>query len=247
MINPSLENGGNPSSGNRINSPEKIISLEKVSIRYGEEWILRDVDFDVNKGDFLAISGPNGGGKTTLLRMLLKLLKPTEGRVTYFRDSHPVKSLPIGYLPQKNGIDLKFPITVEETVKSGLLRGWGFLRPKDADEKLAKVSEMLGLKEFMSQSIGTLSGGQLQRTLLARALISEPEVVVLDEPLSYVDKHFEQQIYSLVAELAKSTTIILVSHEMTVISGMANRHIIVDRGIHACHALHHTIAKSCCD
>jgi zinc transport system ATP-binding protein len=218
---------------------ERIITLDKVSIRYGEEWILRDVDFSVNKGDFLAVSGPNGGGKTTLLRVLLKLLKPTIGKVHYYHNGTQVSALPIGYLPQKNGIDLKFPITVAQAVKSGLLEGWGFKRPKDQDERLARVSEMLGLNDFLQQSIGTLSGGQLQRTLLARALISEPEVVVLDEPLSYVDKHFEQQIYSLVADLAKNTTIILVSHEMTVISEMANRHIIVDRGIHPCHHHHH--------
>ncbi len=104
---------------------------------------------------------------------------------------------------------------------------------------------MCGVREYLDRTVGMLSGGQLQRTLLARALVSNPEVIVLDEPLSYVDKTFERQIYSMMEDLAKEHTIVLVSHEMSVISGMANRHIIVDRGIHECHSRHHSFSE--CD
>lgn len=218
----------------------RIISLRGVTARYDHEDILHDINLDVCRGDFMAISGPNGGGKTTLLRLMLRLLKPAAGKVTYYgREGNPVRRLSIGYLPQKNSIDQQFPVSVRQVVLSGLLRGWGLRRDADEKRRLGRVVDMLGLSPFLDNSIDALSGGQLQRTLLARAIISEPELVVLDEPLSYVDKHFEQQIYSVVSELAKVSTIILVSHEMTVISTMANRHILVNRGITPCRSHKH--------
>lgn len=217
-----------------------IIELKDVGLRYESEWIYRDVNIEVCRGDFMAVSGPNGGGKTTLLRIMLQLLKPTQGTVRYFdADGSPTRRLAIGYLPQKSAIDLRFPLTVERMVLSGLITGWGMRMPQDASERLPHVSELLGLKDFLHKPVGNLSGGQLQRALLARAIISRPEVVVLDEPLSYVDKHFEQQIYHIVADLAKHSTIILVSHEMTVISRMANKHILVNRSVDVCPGTHH--------
>lgn len=223
-----------------MNLCNPIIELSDIRLRYGQEQIFSNVSLQVCRGDFMAVSGPNGAGKTTLLRILLKLLKPTSGRVTYFdAQGKPTKRLPIGYLPQKSGIDIHFPITVRQMVLSGLITGWGLRQPADAEQRLGEVSERLGLEPFLHKPINALSGGQLQRSLLARATISQPEVVVLDEPLSYVDKHFEQQIYHIVADLAKSSTIILVSHEMTVISGMANKHIIVNRGVEVCQNTHH--------
>lgn len=206
---------------------------------------LEGVNLAINRGDFLAITGPNGGGKTTLLRIILKLLKPTAGQVIYRAGEQQVKHLPIGYLPQKSMIDSHFPITVRETVMSGLLKGM-FHRPSADDrDRLEQIMELTGTSAFADRTIGTLSGGQLQRTLLGRALISDPEIIVLDEPLSYVDKSFEQQIYGIVEELAKTKTIILVSHEMTVISGMATRHIIVDHTLQACHSHHHHYTSPC--
>lgn len=112
-----------------------------------------------------------------------------------------------------------------------------------ADKKtaVAETLETVGLSSHADAPIGTLSGGQLQRALLGRAIISRPDIIVLDEPLSYLDKHFEQKVYDLLARLTPSTTIILVSHEMTTIAGMANRHLIVDRTIHECEAAHHFV------
>ena len=216
-----------------------IISLEDVSVAYDRKTVLDHIGLSVHKGDFMAITGPNGGGKTTLLRVMLRLLKPTSGRVVYYSDSREVNRLPIGYLPQKSMIDTKFPISVRETVMSGLARGVFGRLPGDAGEKFDAAVELCGIGEYLHKGVGELSGGQLQRTLLARAVISDPEVLVLDEPLSYVDKQFEHRIYSIMEQLSRRTTIILVSHEMSVISGMANRHLIVDHGITECHALHH--------
>lgn len=225
---------------------ELLVRLKDVSMVRDGRRILDSVDLDVFRGDFLAITGPNGGGKTTLLRIILRLLKPTSGTVEYFLYGKPVDRLPIGYLPQKNMIDSHFPITVGEVVALGLY-GRSDLSAEETTAAVEGALESVGMEQYRSQSIGRLSGGQLQRTLLARAIVSRPGVLVLDEPLSYVDKHFEARIYDIMAELAKNTTIILVSHEVSRIATMANRHIIVDRQLHFCHSANHFIHYDCCD
>lgn len=209
----------------------EIIGMKDIEVAFDGKKTLEGVNLRIDEGDFIAVSGPNGGGKTTLLRVLLKLLKPTSGSVTYYRNGKEVSRLPIGYLPQKSKIDTHFPITVKDTVISGLQRGWRGGLPEDSMEKFREIVELCGIGDYLDKSIGELSGGQLQRTLLGRAVISDPEVLVLDEPLSYVDKQFEYKIYSIMEELKKKTTILLVSHEMSVISSMATRHITVDHRI----------------
>lgn len=221
----------------------KIIELNNVWMQWDSRIALRDVSLAVNEGDFIAITGPNGGGKTTLLRIILKLLTPTRGDVVFYNDGKIVRDLPIGYLPQKNMIDQSFPISVEEVVSSGLLRHK--IKKEEIKRRVDETISLIGLNEHASRSIGNLSGGQLQRALLGRAIISNPRVLVLDEPLSYVDKQFEGKIYEIVAELSKHTTILLVSHEMSQIATMANRHLIVDQQLHECKATHHYIRTEC--
>ncbi len=223
----------------------KLIGIDDITVRFDSKIILDNVSLSVEKGDFMAITGPNGGGKTTLLRVMLRLLRPSSGSVTYYKDGAVTKQLRIGYLPQKSNIDTRFPITVGEAIKSGQIKGLFTRRTPKDEEDFNRVVDMCGVNDYLDRTVGALSGGQLQRTLLARAIVSDPEVIVLDEPLSYVDKTFERQIYSMMEELAKSHTIVLVSHEMSVISGMANRHIIVDRGIHECTSHHHSFTE--CD
>ena len=222
----------------------KMIELNSVSMQWGNHVALQNVSFSVNEGDFVAITGPNGGGKTTLLRLILRLIKPTNGKVIYRSDNNEVDTLDIGYLPQKNQIDSRFPITVEEVVALGLMSQKG-LSKQQRREKVAATISLMGLEEHSKRLIGELSGGQLQRTLLGRAIVSNPRVLVLDEPLSYVDKHFEGRLYEIIADLARHTTIILVSHEMTRIATMANRHIIIDRTLHECSAEHHYVTTEC--
>ena len=154
-----------------------------------------------------------------------------------------MKDLVVGYLPQKNMIDQRFPISVEEVISSGLLSQK--LDKTEVANQVAKIIDMVGLKEHAHRPIGNLSGGQLQRALLGRAIISQPRVLVLDEPLSYVDKRFEGRIYEIVSQLSRNTTILLVSHEMSKISTMANRHIIIDKQLHECSASHHYITTEC--
>ena len=225
---------------------ETLIKLTDIRMNRENKIILDNVNLEINRGDFLAITGPNGGGKTTLLRIILKLLKPTCGSVRYSTDSNPNQELTIGYLPQKNMIDSHFPITVEEVVSLGLYGQSNFSK-EDSKKAVTDILKLVGMDTLTKQSIGRLSGGQLQRALLARAIISRPEVLVLDEPLSYLDKQFEHRIYDIIASLAPTTTIILVSHEMSTIAAMANRHIIVDRKLHICHSANHFIHYDCCD
>lgn len=223
-----------------------IIRLQDVAIGWNGRQVLSDVNLTVNRGDFIAITGPNGGGKTTLLRIILKLLRPSSGTVTYFSGHQPTDTLPIGYLPQKNMIDSRFPITVSEVIAMGITNRKG-ISSDNLRQRLSHMLHTVGLTEHAHASLGTLSGGQLQRALLGRALISNPRLLVLDEPLSYLDKRFEHRIYDIIAAIAPHTTIILVSHEMSTIASMANRHIIVDHRLEFCKSGSHFMHYDCCD
>lgn len=218
-----------------------LITLRHVSMAWENRCILDDVSLVIREGDFIAITGPNGGGKTTLLKIILRLLKPSEGTVIVDEPG-----LRIGYLPQKNMIDSHFPISVSEVIASGML-ALKDIDNKERTRRFEATIQAMGLEEHRNKAIGTLSGGQLQRALLGRAIISRPSLLVLDEPLSYIDKRFEAQLYDIISELSKTTTIILVSHEMSTIAGMANRHFIVDKTLHACLAHHHYVRTECDD
>lgn len=224
------------------NNTSTLISLSGISFSREGKNILSDVSLKVNRGDFIAITGPNGGGKTTLLRIMLKLLRPDLGTVYYGINGND--QLHIGYLPQKNMIDSHFPISVKEVVESGLL-GISNENGISRQELVNETLDTTGMVKYADQAIGTLSGGQLQRALLGRAIISKPELLILDEPLSYIDKRFESHFYNIILSLKATTTIVLVSHEMTAIAEMATRHLIVDHNIHECTANHHYVHSEC--
>lgn len=194
----------------------KLISLENVSAAYDKKVVLRDVNLTVYQKDFLGIIGPNGGGKTTLIKVILGLMNPAGGNLHFYLDGKETEHLTMGYLPQYNSIDRKFPISVEEVILSGLSSRKSLTSRFTATHK-RKVDDIItrmGLEGLSKRPIGQLSGGQLQRTLLGRAVISDPQVVILDEPSTYIDKQFEARLYELLEEINKDCAIILVSHDI---------------------------------
>lgn len=193
-----------------------IIRLEHLSAGYDRRPVLTDVNLTVYEHDFLGVIGPNGGGKTTLMKVMLGLLQPQTGTLRFYRDGQEVPEISMGYLPQYNSIDKKFPISVYEVVLSGLNRQKPLFRPFTAaqHEQVRRTVARMGLEGLEHRSIGQLSGGQLQRALLGRALVSQPQVVILDEPNTYIDKRFQAVLYSLLQDINKECAIVLVSHDI---------------------------------
>lgn len=206
---------------------KKQIVLRHVDLRYDNRLTLSDASLQIDRGDFVLIKGPNGGGKTTLLRVVLGLLPPARGDVSYYRDGATVTSLNIGYLPQKSRIDSHFPITVSEVMAMGLL-GRKMAR-REARRRVDDMLQRMELVDYASASIGELSGGQLQRVLFGRALITDPEVLVLDEPTSYVDHRFGSMMIDLLREANRSATVVLVTHEEGIFEPLATRQFMVHK------------------
>lgn len=213
---------------------DKLIELENITAGYGNKTVLRNVSLTVWKNDFLGIIGPNGGGKTTLLKVILGLLAPFSGSISFYQDGKRVSSLKIGYLPQLNNIDKKFPISVREVVTSGLAAQKPLFRPFNAaqKERVEEVIRKMGLEELAGRAIGELSGGQLQRVLLGRSIVSRPQVLILDEPNSYVDKRFESRFYKLLEEINRESAIILVSHDIGTVLAMVKNIACVNETLH---------------
>lgn len=213
---------------------DKLIELKEVSAGYGNKTVLRNVTLDVWKDDFLGIIGPNGGGKTTLLKVILGLLPPASGTIRFYDGSVEVPALKIGYLPQMSLIDKKFPISVREVVSSGLSAEKPLFRSfhKAQKERVDEVIAQMGLEELADRAIGELSGGQLQRVLLGRSIVSRPQVLILDEPNSYVDKRFESRFYQLLEAINKESAIILVSHDIGTVLAMVKNIACVNENLH---------------
>ena len=204
----------------------KIIAIENVWLSYTDKNILEDINLDIYQGDFLLITGPNGGGKTSLLRTILRLQSPTKGQITFFRQGEPVSSLDMGYLPQKNSI----PITVEEVVASGLMGNTQKGNTKfDSKKEIDEMLDLMGITALRNKPIGVLSGGQLQRSLFGRALISKPEMLILDEPASYIDRQFGNRMFEILRDLSSNgTTIMMVSHEIEPFITLSNRNLYIN-------------------
>jgi zinc transport system ATP-binding protein len=194
------------------------IELRDVSFAYGRTPVLESVSLVVKPRDFLGIIGPNAGGKTTLLRLILGLLKPDRGSVEIFGSPPSDARGSMGYVPQYARFDTGFPIDVLDTVRMGRLgRAVSGGHGRDREAAIAAL-EKVELARLAKEPIGRLSGGQLQRVLIARALASEPRILLLDEPTASVDTRIGQSVYGLLSDLAEELTIVLVSHDIGVIS-----------------------------
>ncbi len=212
-----------------------LVKLENIDAGYGDKTVLNSVNLEIKERDFIGIIGPNGGGKTTLLRVILGLIPPDKGKVHYsFSDSHTDFRKFIGYLPQRSTIDGKFPISVREVVLSGLISEKPFFKKYNRkDFRLAdEMIEKSGMTEYKYAPVGELSGGQLQRVFLIRALISSPELLILDEPDTFVDNRFEYELYQNLKELNKKIAILLVSHDIGTISSYIKTIACVNNSLH---------------
>ena len=196
--------------------PNPIIQISDLYAAYEEKTVLSHVDLTVYERDFLGIIGPNGGGKTTLIKSILGLHQPQKGKIHFYKNGKEVPEINMGYLPQYNNIDKKFPISVYEVILSGLSKQKSIFQrySNEQHELVRQMIIQMGLEGMDKRAIGELSGGQLQRALLGRALVSNPEVIILDEPNTYIDKRFEAKLYSLLEEINKVRAIILVSHDI---------------------------------
>jgi zinc transport system ATP-binding protein len=197
-----------------------IVDMQHVSFSYDGTMVLQDIDLTIYEKDFLTIIGPNGGGKTTILKLILGLLRPTTGTITVFGGKPQHARSSIGYLPQLLVSEFDFPISVLEVVLMGRLGKTGPGRrysKKDVAIALDALDNV-GMREFQRTAIGHLSGGQRQRVFIARALATQPRLLLLDEPVSSVDTKWQQSFYDLLVELNKRIAIVLVTHDIGVIS-----------------------------
>ncbi len=197
-----------------------IIEVKDVWFYFNGAPVLQDVSLTVHGGDFVALLGPNGGGKTTLLKLMLGLLKPERGTIRVFGEPPRESSHRIGYMPQHLHFNQNFPISVLDVVLMGRLRpGRGWSRYTQKDKIAAQQAlERVEMGEFTERRVGELSGGQQQRVFIARALVDEPEVLFLDEPTASVDTKHQTDLFDILKELNETVTIIVVSHDIGIVS-----------------------------
>ena len=209
-----------------------LFEMYSLSASYGANVVLHDVNFKVNENDYIGVIGPNGGGKTTLLRVILGLVKPAEGKIIF--NNELLNGNSIGYLPQMSTGDINYPVTVTDIVLSGLMIGKGIIsRMSASDKKKADtVIEELGLAGMSKSTLNELSGGQIQRVFLGRAIIGNPRLLLLDEPGNFVDTTFENDFYEKLRVLNKRMAILMVSHDVGTISSHIKSFACVNRSLH---------------
>jgi zinc transport system ATP-binding protein len=209
----------------------EIVEIRNASVGYSDDVVLRNINLSIVDQDYIGVIGPNGGGKTTLVKLILGLLQPIQGEVIYHSNN---KENLIGYLPQVSQTDRSFPITVSEVVLSGLMSSKGGHGNFNRSDKLraGEILQMMGIIHLKNKSIGELSGGQMQRAFLGRAIISEPRLLILDEPNTFVDNKFEHDLYELLRKLNHKMAIMMVSHDVGTITSYVKTIACVNRNLH---------------
>jgi zinc transport system ATP-binding protein len=216
------------------------IEMENVWFSYEGPPVLRDVNLILEQGEFLGIIGPNGGGKTTLLKLMLGMLKPDKGRIKLLGEEPHDAGHRVGYVPQNMDFNRTFPISVMDVTLMGRLKrsriGRSYTR--DDKDKVQEILEKVGMWGYRHRPIGKLSGGQRQRVFVARALVTNPELLFLDEPTASVDHEFETDLYDLLKELNRTVTIVVITHDIGVVSShmksiaCVNRQLMFHKGGH---------------
>ncbi|MFT5133285.1 MAG: zinc transport system ATP-binding protein [Gammaproteobacteria bacterium] len=202
-----------------------VISFDKVSFAYGHIKVLEDICLDIEAEEFFGVIGPNGAGKSTMLKLMLGTLKPDKGKISVLGKSPKQSCQHIGYVPQTPSFPRNFPINVMDVVLMGCMgksRRMGGFSKRDREIALESL-RVVEIADLVNVTIENLSGGQVQRMLIARALASEPEILILDEPTANIDVQAEENIFSLLTQYNEHMTIIVVSHDIAFISGYVNR------------------------
>ena len=212
---------------------KKIISLRNVGVAYEGHAALESVNLDIYEDDFIGIIGPNGGGKSSLVKAIMGAVEHN-GEIEISDILRKGNHYKIGYMPQVSQFDMRFPISIEEVVLSGLQTEKGFFgRYTKEDKHLThKTLEKMGIAELASRPIGEVSGGEMQRALLCRAIISEPKLLILDEPTNFVDNSFEREFYTMVQELSQNMAVMIVSHDLGTITSVVKSIVCVNRTAH---------------
>ena len=215
-----------------------MIGVHNLQYRIGEQVILKDITFEVNQGEYVALLGPNGGGKSTLVKLILGLIKPTAGEIEIFgkKQKEFNEWYKIGYVPQNVSLfDNNFPLSVYETVSLGLASRKAWFSMLDIEDKrsIEEAMDRASISELRDKNLSDLSGGQRQRVMIARALVSNPEVLILDEPSTGVDISTQHKFYQFLKQLNidKSLTIIFITHDLGVIADDVTHVLAVNQNL----------------
>jgi len=212
---------------------EPVIEVENVSFSYRGLAVLEDVSFTLQEKEFLAFIGPNGGGKTTLIKLLLGLLKPDSGKIRIYGKPPEKTAHRIGYVPQDVATNKAFPISVLDVVLMGRLRFHGKTRLSKSDKNAARdVLAEMEMLDCQNRRIDDLSGGQRERVFIARALATDPEILILDEPTASLDTSGRTELYAILKEINKTKTIMVVTHDMLVLSSYVSSVACVNKTVH---------------
>jgi zinc transport system ATP-binding protein len=217
-----------------MTQPPPIVEIKDMTFAYGRDTVLQEVNLVLRKGDFVAMIGPNGGGKTTLLKLILGLLNPDKGTVLVMGQSARKTSSCIGYVPQDVHTNRSFPITALDVVLMGKLdpgKRWTRSSAANRQEAMAALNR-LDMADHADKRIGELSGGQRQRVFIARALVTQPEILLLDEPTASIDTKGQADFFSLLKELNREITILVVSHDLLVVSRFVKSVACVNTRLH---------------
>ncbi|GAB7023462.1 metal ABC transporter ATP-binding protein [Salidesulfovibrio brasiliensis] len=219
-----------------MNSSDHAVEISGLTLTLGGTTILEDIDLTVEHGDYLAVLGANGGGKSTLLKVMLGLLKPDSGSVRILGMPPGEAGGRIGYLPQYTHVSASFPITVVEAVRMGLVspgRGMlGITKCREETKRAMGALERVGMDRHARKRVSDLSGGQKQRVFIARALVSDPQLLLLDEPTASVDPQNRVHLFDLLLELNKNMTVIMVSHDISAVAHGVKSVACVNRTLH---------------
>jgi zinc transport system ATP-binding protein len=222
---------------------KEIIKLEKVTFSYNKEEFLKDITLSIYEDDFLGVIGPNGGGKTTILKLIMGIIKPQRGKITIFGESPKKVRNKIGYLSQFKNVDFDFPITVHEIVLSSRVGSNLFKKYSKKDKKVVeRVMKDLDIWKFKDKNINEVSGGEKQRVFVARALANDPKALILDEPMSNLDFHIQEEFYKILKKLNEKIAIVIVDHDLETLSKYAKEVVCVNKC--KTHALRYHVSDS---